>query len=204
MSWQKPWNYQNLVMVYTSTNSTSDRLMTTRVDINEIHRNFWQQRQTKIDALYLAKPYLGPIVAKREFDKARFAHLATSEAIRIERIRNQKPFEVEWESAAEDVASLPYINAQRRRARRPRGKVTDDGETLNQVIEALVSKPEYRFLSTPELWPHFSSELDRLGLDPTETVHPSNQRKSAYAYDFNDKRKRITYGRFANLVSKYR
>ena len=109
-------------MVYALTNSSTDRPMTTRVDINEIHRNFWRQRQAKIDALYLAKPYLGPIVAKREFDKARFVHLATSEAIRIERIRNQRPFEVEWESAAEDVASLPYINAQRRRARRPRVK----------------------------------------------------------------------------------
>jgi hypothetical protein len=189
-------------MIYASTNSTSDGPMTTRVDINEIHRNFWQQRQTKIDAL-LANPRLTAIVTKREVEKARFVHLATSEAVRIERIRNQKPFESELESTAEEYASLPYIEAQRRRASRPRGKVTDDGKTLNQVIELMVSKPEYQFLSTPELWPHLFDILNQLLLDPEE-IASTNLRKSNYTYEFNDKRKRITYGRFANLASEYR
>jgi hypothetical protein len=100
-------------------------------------------------------------------------------------------------------AGISHMRAQRLRAKKPRGKVTDDGRTLDEVIEILASKLEYRKLSTPELWPHFHAELTQHGLDPEE-LDPGNLRKSAYAYDFNGKRKIISYRRFANLVSEYR
>ena len=177
--------------------------MTTPVDLNEVHREFWKPRHAKIDEL-MKKRHLVATVARREAEKARFVKLATSEAVRVERIRNQKPFECELENAAEEFASLPLVEAQRRRAKKPRGKVGPDEETLNQVIEALVSRPEHRSSSAPELWSHLFAELDRLLLDPEEAIHPTDPRKSAYSYEFNSKRKTITYGRLATLVSEYR
>lgn len=62
--------------------------MTPTVDINEIHRKFWKERQTEIGKL-LVKPHLVAIASRREIKKAHFVHLARSEADRIERIRNQ-------------------------------------------------------------------------------------------------------------------
>jgi hypothetical protein len=152
--------------------------VTTLAKLNTHNREFWDQRRANINAL-LAKPHLVAIVEKREAEKARFVHLAMTEAVRIERIRNQKPFESELENAAEEFGSLQVIEAQRRRARRPRGKVTDDGKTLNQVIEILVSNPEYLYLSAPELWAHLFAELDLLLLDPREIPHQKSSKKSA-------------------------
>jgi hypothetical protein len=176
--------------------------MTQFVDINELHRSFWAERRTDIEAL-LAKPHLVAIVATREAEKARFVKLAISEADRIERIRNQKSFECELENVAEELASLPVIKAQQRRAKKPRGRVTDDGKTLPQIVETLLAKPESRVLSAPELWSHLYAELDQLDLDPRE-INPGNLKQAAYTYQFNNKRKPITYRRFANRVSEFR
>jgi hypothetical protein len=176
--------------------------MTPTVDINEIHRKFWTKRQTEIGKL-LVKPHLVAIASRRESKKAHFVHLARSEADRIERIRNQQPYECELESAAEEVALLPVVRAQRCRAKKPRGKVTEEGRTLGQVIELLVSKPEYGDSSASELWTHFYAELDRLDLEPKDK-NQGKLNKSSYSYEFGGKRKIISYGRFANLVSKYR
>lgn len=176
--------------------------MTPQININELHREFWERREISITAL-LKKPRLVAIVARREADKARFVKLATSDAVRIERIRNLRSFECELENAAEEVASLPLVEAQRTRSRRPRGKVTEEGKTLNEVIEALVRRPEHLFLSAPELWPPLCAELDRVELRPRE-LNSGNLKKSAYSYEFKDRTKKITYRRFANLVSKYR
>ena len=174
--------------------------MTPQININELHRGFWEQRQTRINAL-LKKPHLVALVARREAEKTYFVKLAMSDPVRIERIRNQKSFEAELESAAEEFASLPLVKSQRSRAKKPRGKVTDEGKTLNQVIETLVYRPEYRFSSAPDLWPHLFAELDQLGLFPIE-LSARILRKSAYSYEFSGKRKKISYVRFANLVSR--
>jgi hypothetical protein len=98
---------------------------------------------------------------------------------------------------------LKHKEAQRRRAQRPRGKVTDDGRNLKQIVEALVLGPEHREETARELWPHFSAELDQLGLDPRETSH-SDRRRIRYEYRFCGRLGKITYGQFANLVSKVR
>ncbi len=44
--------------------------------------------------------------------------------------------------------------SQSERAKRPRGKITDDGKTLGQVIRELALKPEYRRDTARDLWPH--------------------------------------------------
>lgn len=94
--------------------------------------------------------------------------------------------------------------AQQQRARRPRGKITDDGKTLLEVIAVLVPRAELE-LSAKQIWPRLYAKLDELGLEPQEVPHPSGLERSAYIYTLADGHtRRITYGRFANLVAQVR
>jgi hypothetical protein len=95
---------------------------------------------------------------------------------------------------------LEYRNAQSKRARRPRGRLTDDGPTMPKVVRRLALKPERRDDTARELWPHLVAELDDLGLAPQST-DSIEFRNSFCTYDFKDGRKQITFGQFANLVS---
>jgi hypothetical protein len=114
-----------------------------------------------------------------------------------------------WRLLAETLAApvhalgLKFRWSQARRASRPRGKLAD-GRTLNQVIAELALRPEHRDATALELWPHLYAELDRLTLSPEETRDPKDPRRNAYAYDYRDSRKTITFGQFANVVSKSR
>jgi hypothetical protein len=150
------------------------------IDINETHRRFWAARHRTINGLS-TKSHLMVIVMRRELHKAQFVKLAASEPARIERIRNQTSFECELENVAEEYASLPLMAAQRLRAKKPRGKLAVDGDrTLDQIIEALVCRPEHRNSSASEIWPFLFSELEYLRLDPKEID------SATYSYDFKD------------------
>ena len=94
------------------------------------------------------------------------------------------------------AVGLKFQDAQRRRAQRPRVKVTDDGQTIRQVVERLVRKLERREENIKELWPHFYEELERLELEPEE-LECSDLRKCCYEYQFGDKRRKISYGQFS-------
>jgi hypothetical protein len=98
---------------------------------------------------------------------------------------------------------LRHQEAQRQRAQRSRVKVTEDGQTVRQVVEELARKPEHQQDSAPQLWRHFFAKLDQLGLDPSEVTCP-DPAKTYYQYFYRDKRRKMTYGRFANLVSALR
>jgi hypothetical protein len=60
-------------------------------------------------------------------------------------------------------------DAQSRRAKKPRGKVTSYGETLGQLIEKLALQRQYRNRSAKELWPHLFSVLNELERYPEDT-----------------------------------
>jgi hypothetical protein len=77
---------------------------------------------------------------------------------------------------------LKYKDAQKRRAQRPRGKITNTGLTMKEIIGRLALKAEYRNLTARELWPHLHAELDACELCPRD-------KKSAYEYDFGEGRK---------------
>lgn len=94
--------------------------------------------------------------------------------------------------------------AQSRRAKKPRGKITSDGKTIDQVIGSLAVKPQYQSDSAKELWPHLRAWLDEEGLNPEEMVDPGDSQKWTYAYDFRDRRKKITFRRFEGIVSRAR
>jgi len=176
--------------------------MITPTDINKLREELWQNRKAKIDHLMEIQHILA-VVVKRENAKAKYVKAATSDRDRIERIRHQKSFESELEETAGDLAPfLALAEAQSKRARKPRGKVGDEGQTLNQVIGALaLNHPE---LTAKELWPHCFAQLDELGLCPKEIPYGSGLRKSAYLYDTSRRTRRITFGQFSNVVSKTR
>jgi hypothetical protein len=176
--------------------------MITLTDINKLHEEFWRNRK-RITQQLMENQHILAIAVERENAKARYVKLATSEGDRIERIRHQKSFESELEETARDLAPfLALAEAQSKRARKPRGKVGDDGKTLNQVIGALaLNHPE---LTAKELWPRCFAQLDELGLSPEEIPYGSGLRKSAYRYDTSRGTKRITFGQFSNVVSKTR
>lgn len=93
---------------------------------------------------------------------------------------------------------------QSKKAQLPRGKLGDDGEPNSQIIGRLALAAEYKELSAKELFTHYLSELDRLNLDPDEKANGDDWREITITYDFKDRRKSITGGQFAKVVSDYR
>ena len=92
---------------------------------------------------------------------------------------------------------------QSARARKPRGKVGEGGETLSQIIGRLAQSGDQEE-SAKALWLKLYGELDGQQLNPVEKQHPSDLNKSAYEYDGANGRKRITFGRFQSVVSSFR
>lgn len=115
----------------------------------------------------------------------------------------------EFATASDEVMSglaevgIKHRREQSARARKPRGKVGEDGEPLSQIIGRLALSGDQEE-SAKELWSNFYGELDGLLLKPVETQHPSDLKKLAYEYGAEGGRKRITFGRFQNRVSAYR
>jgi hypothetical protein len=108
-----------------------------------------------------------------------------------------------WRLVSDTIAApihalgLKHKETQRSRAQRPRGKIGDIGLTMKEIILRLAVRPENQDLTARELWPCFFAELDSWGLCPSD-------RKSVYEYDFEDRRKTITYPHFANVISRCR
>jgi len=89
---------------------------------------------------------------------------------------------------------------QKERAAKPRGKVGDNDETVSDIIQDLLNKPEYRAQSAKELWPHFLSSLKDHGLDP------ELGRAGAVWYNSSSRsgRRQMALPTFANKVSQLR
>lgn len=94
-----------------------------------------------------------------------------------------------------------YRATQSAKAKLPRGKVTEDGLNMQQIVEALRLKPENRDDTAAELWPKFFAELDTLGLDPSEDPN-ADRRLSRYWYDFGSGRKSLAFRSVANIISQ--
>jgi hypothetical protein len=128
----------------------------------------------------------------------------------LENPADSRDIEDAWHLVSETIAApifkigLKTKEAQSKRARKPRGKVTDNGLTIGQVIGALAVMPQYRGLIAKELWDTLLGRLDGEGLDPREIVDQQNPAEWTCEYNFKDGRKKITRRRFENIVSKAR
>jgi hypothetical protein len=98
--------------------------------------------------------------------------------------------------------ALRFKEAQRQKSQKPRGKVSEDGETLKRIVASLVARPERKDDSPGELWRHFFSELDDRVLSPKEIQHTADPRKDFYEYTTHHGVKTIRRARFYNLVSE--
>lgn len=125
-----------------------------------------------------------------------------------------KPWPLSFEEYAECVVQAMekasrvgfyHIKRQSEKAKKPRSKIGDEKKPMGNVVGKLALANEHREDSAKELWIRFFGELAYLGLDPKETPHESGDfNKSAYEYDYNDGRKKMTFGQFAKVVSAFR
>ncbi len=97
-----------------------------------------------------------------------------------------------------------FRQSQRNKAKKGRGKVSDDGETLGSIISGLALTKEFKEHSARELWPRLFAKLQEHELDPEDQDCADDWKKSRYEYTFKEGTKAITGGQFANLVSDYR
>jgi hypothetical protein len=115
-----------------------------------------------------------------------------------------------WRLVAETMAAPTLAigervrDAQSTRAKKLRGKLNDQGETIGLVIAELAVQPQHRHETAKELWPRLLPLLHEKDLNPKEVVDPKCPQELAYKYDFNEGRKRISFRRFQDVVSKAR
>jgi hypothetical protein len=94
-----------------------------------------------------------------------------------------------------------YSRHQSRIARHPRGKLSD-GEFLTDVIGRLARDED---ATARELWNELFGLLERDGYFPLEQWNKREPPKSTLSYETsNCKRRSITFGRFANIISEKR
>lgn len=98
--------------------------------------------------------------------------------------------------------------AQSERARKPRGKLGEGDQTLNQIIQAIATSPENRDLPPSELIEILIGNLTALGLEPVKIdVSKTGLPKSIeYKRYEGDKviRRTISYRRFRTVVNTAR
>ena len=62
-------------------------------------------------------------------------------------------------------AGLNFRKDQSKKAKKSRGKVTEDGKTLTQIINKLANSPRYNEYPAKELWTVLLGEINELGID---------------------------------------
>lgn len=97
--------------------------------------------------------------------------------------------------------------SQSEKARKSRGKITDDGETISNIINRLANARDALGDPVPatDLWEPLFAALQQAGVDPKETRNNGEPRKTFYSYTTaNGKGKTIKRGTFDNKISIYR
>lgn len=92
-------------------------------------------------------------------------------------------------------------------ASQPRGKVTDDGETISDLIARLAHERDALgdYVSASSLWEPLFSALQDAGADPKEKRNNGEPRKTFYSYTTaKGTSKEIKRGTFENKISAYR
>lgn len=95
------------------------------------------------------------------------------------------------------VTGERFKDSQSGKAKKSRVKVGDNGEVLAEVIKELIKR--YPNETSKELWSHFYSKLDQLGLCPKEIIIKDIP---TYKYMFGERYRTICFKTFSNRVSK--
>jgi hypothetical protein len=170
----------------------------TPADLNEQHREFWQKRNLRIDALMENNDIVG-IATKREIKKAEYVGLATNEIDRNERIRHQINFHVELESIDEEFgAPFRAIAARRANAKKPRGKLVD-GKSVSEIVIEVLSSPQMSDLDERTAWNALPEAVTRFGIGLNAEHDEKDPKQDKYAYSFRGGVKKLGRGHFRNL-----
>lgn len=114
-------------------------------------------------------------------------------------------------TAQEDYAQQQRLHAnfnlgtatrqlQSHKAKKDRGNFGDNEKIfMKTIVSDLVKSPANRRLTAKELWPHLFSKLEEHQLDPEENATPGQLQ---YSYNGPSGRKTLTFGSFANIVSR--
>lgn len=94
-----------------------------------------------------------------------------------------------------------YSRNQSKKASNLRGKVTEDGVTIGELIGGLALSCTHKDVSAKKLWPHFLSKLDELGLDPKDI---SEGTSIVIEYYSQNELKKLNLKTFENTISNYR
>lgn len=100
-----------------------------------------------------------------------------------------------------------HSKEQSEKAKRPRGKITDRGETISDIIDRLAcAKDELGdHIPAPSLWEPLFAALQDAGAEPVEKRNNGEPRKSSYSYTPDaEKTKSISRGRFETRIAECR
>jgi len=92
--------------------------------------------------------------------------------------------------------------AQSNRAKKKRKRINEDGTTLKDIIQRLMSKPELAMLKAKKLWPHLYSALDEIGAGPVDISSAKDLNTPTYKYETCNGSTIIKFDRFQNIMSE--
>lgn len=101
------------------------------------------------------------------------------------------------------VMGEDHSKDQSERAKHSRGKITDEGETIGDLIDRLALEKDALgdYVTAPSLWDPLFSALNDAGTSPKETRNNGKPRKSYYRYTTsNGKGKTIQRDTFENKI----
>lgn len=105
------------------------------------------------------------------------------------------------------VKGEEHRKAQQKKARKSRGKITEDGETISDLIERLARQRDALgdYVPAPSLWEPLFSALQNAGADPKETRNNGKPRQTFYSYTTaKGTSGEIRCGTFETKISAYR
>jgi hypothetical protein len=115
---------------------------------------------------------------------------------------------LEFELTAVDSALTPKQRqslAQRDRATRPLGRLTEDGQTLETIIVALLNQVNDHWRQTAkQYWLPVFDRLRQLGLNPTLMTDPTRPFYQKLEYDRGGGRRSLTPSLRLRLVEERR
>lgn len=106
------------------------------------------------------------------------------------------------------ISGYEYKISQSEKASKPRGKVTDDGETIGDLIERLAHERDALgdYIPAPDLWEPLSAALEEAEANPILKRNNSEPRKSFYTFTTPNGGavRRIQRSTFENKISACR
>jgi hypothetical protein len=162
--------------------------------------------ENKKAALLYRRPYILLPALARHLDQFKELEQIEDVAARYQAFRRLPALESEL--AAVNGSLTPKQReslAQQDRARRPRVRLTDDGQTLETIIFALLNGTEDPWRQkAKQYWSLVIDRLHQLGLNPTSITDPDNPSIETLEYGFGDKHRSLKLRQFENIVSKAR